>query len=139
MNLVVQRIRPLLPMVLSDLVISLIQMRNLLPGTLPKNKMSCIILRTSGPFHSVLVYLFPKDVVTQIVRDGLRWHDRRGEERDRWIPSRSNSKGSATSPRFQGQLQPDIIFGNITIMNGITRDLFLFVITRWYCNQAFKL
>ena len=81
MNLVVRRICPFLPMVPSDFVALLIEPRYLLPRTLPKDETSCIILRTLGPFDSVLVNLLPKDVVAQIVGDGLRWHSQRVE---RW-------------------------------------------------------
>ena len=84
-NLVVQRMCSLLPMVLSNLVILLVQTRNLLPRTLPKNETSCIILRTLGPFDSVLVNLFLKDVVAQSVGDGLRRHRRRVEVEKRGI------------------------------------------------------
>ena len=76
MNLVVQRICPLLPMVPSYFVMSLVQMQDLLPRTLLKNEMSCIVPRMCGPFDSILVNLFLKDVVARIVRDGLRRHGR---------------------------------------------------------------
>ena len=85
MNLVVRRIGSLLPMVPSDLVASLIKPRYLLPRSLPKDETSCIVLRTLGPFDSVLVDLLPKDVVARIVGDGLRWHDRSVEVEKRGI------------------------------------------------------
>ena len=82
-------------MVASDLVVLLIEPRNLLPRTLPKDETSCIVLRTLGPLDSVLVNLLPKNVVARIVGDGLRWHSRRVERwrrEDSWVPSKAIRK-----------------------------------------------
>ena len=91
-NLVVQKICPLLPMVLSHRMTLPIQAQNLLPGALLKNETSYIVLRTLGPLNSVFVDLLSEDVVARIIRDGLRWHGKTrsgSKERDTWVPSKA--------------------------------------------------